>query len=296
MPFLLCFGLGYSAWPIARRAQARGWKVLGTSRDAEKAAFLSAQGVPCTVFRTDCPLDAALVQTATHCLVSLAPESGGDAVLRTHGADLAQASLRWLGYLSTTGVYGDHQGQWVDENSPCHSIQKRSCLRLLTEMEWQSRVPVAHVFRLAGIYGPGRSALESVQNGTARRIVKPGQFFSRIHVADLAAAVDASMMAPHSGGRLYNVADDEPAPPQDVIDYACRLLGRAPLPDIPFEKAPLSPMGRMFYEENKRVSNRRMKAELVPALHCPSYREGLTAQRDGATLGTDYFPLDLPKK
>lgn len=295
MPFLLCFGLGYSAWPFVRLAQACGWRVLGTCRDAERAAALSHCGVETVVFRNDCPLDPALVRTATHCLISVPPTKEGDIVLASHGDDLKAAGLTWLGYLSTTGVYGDYQGEWVNEESLCLPTQEHSRRRLTIERRWQADGLAAHVFRLAGIYGSGRNVLETLRSGQARRIVKPGQVFSRIHVADIASVLMASMLSPRPGA-VYNVCDDEPAPSQNVMAYACKLLDMALPPEIPFVEAALSPMARGFYEDNKRVSNQKIKDELGIRLRYPTYREGLVEILKESSTSDDYFPVALLKK
>ena len=271
---LLCFGLGFSARAVARRWIADGKRVIGTSRDLEKRV----EGVEMVRFDRGHPLDRAMLAEATHVLVSIPPDERGDPVADLHGGDLGHAA--WLGYLSTTGVYGDRDGGWVDEDSDVRPTLDRSRRRAVAERQWlalgaEQGVPV-HIFRLAGIYGPGRSAVDSVRNGKAHRIVKPGQVFSRIHVEDIAQAVAASVAKPHPG-RIYNLCDDDPAPPQEVIAYACALLGVDPPPEVPFDQADLSPMARSFYADNKRVDNTRMKTELGVRLIYPTYREGLTA-------------------
>jgi nucleoside-diphosphate-sugar epimerase len=276
---LFCFGLGYTGQFLARALTAEGWPVAGTTRDA---------GAPASEFTLrpftrghPLPAPRATLAGASHVLVSVPPDEAGDPVLDEHGADLAALpSLRWLGYLSTTGVYGDRGGAWVDETSPLAPAGERGRRRAGAEAGWlalhrRSGAPV-HVFRLAGIYGPGRSALDQVRAGRARRIDKPGQVFSRIHVADLVAVLRASMARPHPGA-IYNVCDDDPAPPEAVIAYACDLLGVPPPPLVPFEEAALSPMARSFYDDNKRVANRRLKEELGVRLRYPSYRDGLQA-------------------
>jgi nucleoside-diphosphate-sugar epimerase len=282
-PRLFCFGLGYSALALGRRLAARGWRIAGTTRSADKAAALAREGTEAFVFTGDRPMAGAeaALSGATHLLQSIAPDEAGDPALRHHAAAIADCrTLRWIGYLSTTGVYGDHGGAWVDEATPCRPVSARGRRRLEAEAAWLD-LGAAHgiavqVFRLGGIYGPGRSALDTVRAGRARRIDKPGQVFSRTNVEDLATVLAASMGAPRPG-RVYNVVDDEPGPPGDVIAYACDLLGVAPPPVLPFHEADLSPMGRSFYGENKRVSNRRIKHELGVALAYPTYREGLDA-------------------
>jgi nucleoside-diphosphate-sugar epimerase len=219
---------------------------------------------------------------ATHVLVSVPPGPDADPVLRWHGDDLAGArNVRWVGYLSTVGVYGDWQGAWVDEDSPARPVSARSRWRLAAEHAWRAFGERSGrrllIFRLAGIYGPGRSAIDNLKTGTARRIVKPGQVFNRIHVDDLAAVLAAAMTTDGSQHETYNVADDEPAPPQDVVAFAAGLLGFPPPPEIPFEQAELSPMAASFYGENKRVKNERMKRVLDVTLAYPTYREGLRA-------------------
>ncbi|MGH6620516.1 MAG: SDR family oxidoreductase [Alphaproteobacteria bacterium] len=280
-PRLFCFGLGYSALALAGTLAGRGWRIAGTCRSMEKQRALAARGVEAHLFDRDRPLadaPAALAGT-THLLSSVPPDASGDPVIDLHGDDIgALKGLAWAGYLSTTGVYGDHAGGWVDEDTPRTPAGERGRRRVAAEDAWlglrrRFGTPV-HLFRLAGIYGPGRNALESVKAGAARRVVKPGQVFSRIHRDDIVQALIASMDAPDPGS-AYNLCDDEAAPPQDVIAYACVLLGREPPPEIPFSAAELSPMARSFYEDNKRVRNRRMKQALGVSLKWPTYREGL---------------------
>ena len=280
---LFCFGLGFSARALAARLRPAGWRVAGTTRGAEKAAALRAEGIEAFEFDRDRPLDdpAAALKGATHILSSVPPDERGDPVIDHHAQDLRGCDgLSWVGYLSTTGVYGDRAGGWVDEDSAFEPTGARGRRRVDAERAWldlclSDGLPV-HIFRLAGIYGPGRNALETVRAGRARRIDKPGQVFSRIHVADIATILEASIARPHPG-RAYNVCDDNPAPPQEVIAHACALLGRDPPPLVPFEQAELSPMGRSFYRDNKRVSNRRIKEELGVELAYPDYKTGLQA-------------------
>lgn len=279
-PRLFCFGLGFSARALAERLMARGWHVAGTTRSAERAAALAAQGIGVFLFDRGRPLDdaAAALAGTTHLLSSVPPDAEGDPVIDQHGPDLAALTdLSWAGYLSTTGVYGDRGGGWVDEDSTLEPTGERGRRRVAAEAAWLAleRQPV-HLFRLAGIYGPGRNALETVRAGRARRIDKPGQVFSRIHVTDIASVLEASIAKPNPGA-AYNVCDDQAAPPEAVIAHACELLGAEPPPLIPFEEAELSPMGRSFYRDNKRVSNRRIKEELGVALAYPDYRAGLAA-------------------
>ena len=275
-----CFGLGYSARFLAAILAAEGWRVAGTTREDDAG---TSGGFPLEIFTRGQPLatPAATLAGVTHVLVSVPPDQAGDPVRDKHGADLAALpDLRWLGYLSTTGVYGDHGGGWVDERSDLAPTGERGRRRVEAEAGWldlhrRTGLPV-HVFRLAGIYGPGRSALDTVRSGRAQRIDKPGQVFSRIHAVDLAAVLRASIARPHPGA-VYNVCDDDPAPPEAVIAYAADLLGVSRPPLVPFAEAALSPMARSFYDDNKRVSNRRIKDELGIRLRYPSYRDGLQA-------------------
>lgn len=279
---LFIFGYGFSAGALADRLRAAGSRISATCRTEEKRARLRAAGIDAHLFDADRPLDAeglSALGGATHLLSSVPPGEDGDPVLNAHEADIrAAAPFRWIGYLSTTGVYGDRDGGWVDEDSALAPTGSRGQRRVDAEAAWFAlgEAGPVHSFRLAGIYGPGRSALETVRAGRARRIVKPGQVFSRIHIDDIAAVLAASMARPRHGA-AYNCCDDDPAPPQDVIAYACDLLGVAPPPEIPIEEAELSPMARSFYRDNKRVSNRRIKEELGVSLTWPSYRAALDA-------------------
>jgi nucleoside-diphosphate-sugar epimerase len=283
---LFCFGLGYSALAFARRLQAAGWRVVGTCRDPARAASFAAAGIEALPFDRDRRLaDAARrLAEADAVLSSVPPDAAGDPVLDCHAADLANAAaggrLRWVGYLSTTGVYGDRGGGWVDESSALRPSGERGRRRVAAEEGWlalwrRHRLPV-HLFRLAGIYGPGRNALVALREGSAKRVIKPGQVFSRIHVDDIAAVLAASLARPNPGA-AYNVADDDPAPPSEVIEEAARLLGLPPPPAVPFEAAALSAMARSFYDDNKRTANRRIKEELGVVLRYPDYRAGLAA-------------------
>lgn len=269
MPHLFCFGLGFSAKALAQRLKARGWAVTGTSRSGGDGTI---------AFDGAAPLPSACFDGVSHLLISVPPAESGDPVLQRHANDLRQLvpTLDWAGYLSTTGVYGDRHGEWVDETSPLQPSTARGERRLAAEAGWLQLGLPLHIFRLAGIYGPGRNQLVSVLDGTAKRIVKPGQIFSRIHVEDIAGVLEASIAQPQPG-RAYNVCDDEPSPPQDVVTFAAGLLRRQPPPEIAFDDADLSPMAKSFYAESKRVSNRRIKEELGYRLIYPSYREGLTA-------------------
>ncbi len=274
MPHLFCFGLGYSAQALLRRLQPQGWTISGTNCDGA-----ALEGVTIWRFDGTAPIPQAAMDGVTHLLHSVPPGADGDPVLKHHHAMLAQRKFDWVGYLSTTGVYGDRDGDWVDEDSPLNPSTERGHRRLAAEKAWLDLCD-AHLFRLAGIYGPGRNQLVSLRDGTAKRIVKPGQVFSRIHVDDIAGVLAASIAAPYPG-RAYNVCDDEPAPPQDVVAFAADLLGMKPPPEVPFAEAELSPMARSFYAESKRVSNRRIKQEFGYRLLYPTYREGLRALAAG---------------
>jgi nucleoside-diphosphate-sugar epimerase len=275
---LLCFGFGFSAQAFAARLDKRVWKISATSRDAEGIAEIDTPGFH------GLPFDDTLqiASDVTHLLISAPPGEHGDPILRLFQAQLQRLSkqLKWVGYLSTTGVYGDRGGDWVDEESPLEPTTARGQRRLEAERSWLKLhsdlgVPV-HLFRLAGIYGPGRNTLINVRDGSAKRIIKPGQIFSRIHVEDIAGVLAASIAKPNPG-RAYNVCDDEPCPPQEVVEFAADLLGLPPPPEIPFEEAELSPMAKSFYADSKRVSNRRIKTELGYGLIYPNYRDGLRA-------------------
>jgi nucleoside-diphosphate-sugar epimerase len=280
MPHLLSFGHGYSAQALTRVLLPQGWIVTGTTRSEPKADVLRQDGVQPVIWPgADM---APHLAKATHVLVSAGPDASGDPVLnelRKQIADIA-GQLEWVGYLSTTGVYGDHQGGWVDEATPLTPSTERGQLRAEAEASWQqlateSGLPL-HIFRLAGIYGPGRGPFSKVRNGTARRIIKKGQVFSRIHVEDIAQVLAASIARPNSGA-IYNLCDDNAAPPQDVIGYAAELLG-LPLPmAVDFDSADMSPMARSFYSESKRVRNDRIKDELGIKLLYPDYHSGLEA-------------------
>jgi len=278
---LFCFGLGYSAQALARRCLDQGWRVAGTHRGASGRPAM--QGAESFVFERDQPLadPAAALAGATHLLISIPPDAEGDPVVDCHSADIAAVpGLAWVGYLSTTGVYGDRDGGWVDEDSPLLPTGDRGRRRLAAERAWldlaeRYGLPV-QIFRLAGIYGPGRNALDTVKSGRAKRIDKPGQVFSRIHRDDIVQVLEASIAAPRPG-RAYNLCDDHPAPPAEVIEHACGLLAVTPPPLVPYDQAELSPMARSFYRDNKQVSNQRIKEELGVELRYPNYKAGLAA-------------------
>lgn len=280
---LFCFGLGYSAAVLAGRLKDQGWRVAGTCRTADKQAALQAQGIDAYLFDRDRPLADPQQALAgmTHILSSVPPDGQGDPVLDHHGDTIAILDgVVWIGYLSTTGVYGDRGGAFVDETVPVAPITERARRRAEAESRWlalqRDRGRPVHVFRLPGIYGPGRSAIEAVREGSAKRIDAPGQYFARIHVEDIATVLAASMRRPNPGA-IYNVVDDEPAPQAEVVAHAAALQGVPPPPLQDLESAGLGPMARSFYAENRRVRNDRIKRELGVTLRYPTYREGLAA-------------------
>lgn len=280
---LFCFGLGYTGMAVARRLRAQGWQVSGTTRDLADWGE-GAPGIECVEFTGTGPMRdfAAAVAPATHLLVTIAPGPAGDPVLNCHGSDLLvhAEALERIAYLSTTAVYGDHEGAWIDETTPTAPASPRARQRVAAEDAWRDlagRQGVAlDIFRLSGIYGPGRNQLAAVRSGTAKRINKPGHVFNRIHVEDIATTI-AAAFAGAAPGAIYNVADNEPAPPQQVVAFAAKLLGLEPPAEISFADAQMTPMARSFYGESKRVSNRAMVERLGVRLAYPTYREGLSA-------------------
>ena len=274
---LLSFGHGYSARALSRILLAQDWRVIGTTRNEDKAVGLMNDGIEPRIW-PGADMAPAL-NGATHLLISAAPDDAGDPVLAAlHDEIAARAGqFEWVGYLSTTGVYGDHGGDWVDETTPLTPSTKRGIARVQAESAWAAipDLPL-HIFRLAGIYGPGRGPFAKVRAGTARRIIKTDQVFSRTHVADIARVLAASIRNPNPGA-VYNVCDNDPAAPQDVIGYAADLLGLPLPPAEDFEKAEMSPMARSFYAESKKVRNDRIKNELGVELLYPDYRSGLKA-------------------
>lgn len=276
-PTMLILGAGFSGSAIAAEASACGWRVAGTTRTPARFGALRAAGAEPLVFdgETLNPDLAATLAATTHLVMSIAPDERGDPALRTMATVLRAGSpaLRWIGYLSTVGVYGDRAGEWVDETAEVRPTAQRSIHRAAAETAWttlagERGVPLA-ILRLSGIYGPGRNALANLAEGGAKRIVKPGQVFNRIHVDDIAGA--ALFLATRAAAGIYNITDDMPAPPQDVVAHAARLMGVPVPPAIPYAEAGLSPMGRSFYAENKRVSNARLKA-LGYVFRHPDYR------------------------
>ncbi len=290
MTHLFVFGLGYSASAIGALLRRSGWQVSGTVRSPSKFEGATSQGFLPLLFSDAAGIGHALA-CATHGLISVPPGEAGDPVLQSYGDVLRAApALRWLGYLSTIGVYGDLEGAWADEETPAEPGTDRGGARIDAEAAWNAscreRGLPLDIFRLAGIYGPGRSPLDRIRAGDARRIVKPGQVFNRIHVDDIAQTVAAAMFQGRreAGTRLFNVADDEPAPPQDVMLYAAELLGAPPPPEITFASAGLSPMARSFYAGNRRMRNDKIKRELGVGLKYPTYREGLRALAEEMAL------------
>ncbi len=280
MTTLLSFGHGYSARALAKTLLPEGWTIYGTTRSEEKARTLQEEGILPLIWPGS-DLEKPLSE-ATHLLISAGPGEDGDPVLASLRPQIERRAgqFKWVGYLSTTGVYGDHGGGWVDETTPLTPSTKRGKLRVEAEAAWQAiandhGLPL-HIFRLAGIYGPGRGPFAKVRDGSARRIIKKNQVFSRIHVDDIAQILHASIEQPNPGA-IYNLCDDHAAPPQDVIGYAAELLG-VPLPEaVDFETADMSPMARSFYAESKRVRNDRIKDELGVILKYPDYKSGLQA-------------------
>ncbi len=266
---LLIIGHGYTGSRFGDHMRAEGWQVAGTTREGGNG-LIRWPGEP---------LDEAL-NRASHLLICAAPDANGDPLLAQMAKAVADSRFDWVGYLSTTGVYGDHGGGWVDENTPLAPATKRGFQRVYAESQWQalhrSRALPLHIFRLAGIYGPGRGPFAKVRGGTARRIIKKDQVFSRIHVDDIVQTLAASIARPNPGS-IYNVCDNDPAPPQDVIGHAATLLGLPLPPALDFETADLTPMARSFYAESKKVSNAKIKAELGVNLLHPDYKSGLAA-------------------
>jgi len=273
---LLCFGLGYCALIVTEKLIDQGMKIVGTSRNPK-----SFRAIQTFIFNQEIFLSQHAFEGVTHILCSIPPVQEEDLVLKHHAQDLLKLSeLKWVGYLSSTGVYGDHQGAWVDEETLPYPLNNRSKIRLKIENQWldlrkKQNFPI-HVFRLAGIYGPYRNVLNDIRQGCAQRVIKESHVFSRIHVEDVAQTLLISMKSINPG-RIYNIADDYPSSSYEVITYAATLLKRPPPPAILFEKATLSDFARSFYQENKRVKNKRIKEELKVNLFYPSYREGLQA-------------------
>lgn len=283
---LLCLGYGYTARALAMRLLPEGWNIVGTSREA-----FSAPGVESVVW----PGDKIPWDGVTHVLHSISPKAEGDPAFSALQDQIkGLPHLEWFGYLSTTAVYGHRDGGWVDENDRVAPTSIRGEWRAQAEAEWQSIADLPlHIFRLAGIYGPGRGPFAKLMAGKARRIVKPGQVFSRIHVEDIANILRSSIARPNSGA-IYNVCDDEPAPPQDVLGHAAELLNLPVPAEVPFDEAGMTPMARSFYGENKRVRNDRIKDELGVKLRYPEYRSGLQAVLEAEDLASFVPPAAPP--
>jgi nucleoside-diphosphate-sugar epimerase len=278
---IMIIGAGYSGRAFAKQIRGNGNWIGGTTRSQQKAERLREIGIEPHIFDGSriSPDLAQALKAATHLVVSIAPDEDGDPFLRSIGGDLGKAmpALCWIGYLSTVGVYGNHDGAWVNEETPPKPVSPRSVQRVAAEKAWQDAagrygLPLA-TLRLSGIYGPGRNALVNLERGKARRLIKPGQVFNRIHVADIAAALE--FLGERKAAGIFNITDNEPSPPQDVVAFAARLMGVAPPPEIPFDKADMSPMAMSFYGENKRVSN-----SLITGMgfyfNNPNYRIALT--------------------
>ena len=273
---LFCFGLGFAAQALAKRMRSNKWNISGTCRAKDRGSSLkelpvySFDGTHATE-----EIRNALTK-ATHLLISIPPEPSGDVVLKNFSSQIAECkNLQWIGYISSTGVYGDTQGKWVDESSPLQPATELNVRRVEAEKSWLKMTPVM-IFRCAAIYGPGRNLLVSVKEERAQRIEKPGLVFSRIHVEDLVRTLEASIKNPQPG-EIYNVSDDKPSPPTETVEYACKLLNVKPPPLIPFDSAELSKIARGFYQTCKRVGNKKIKEELGIKLQYPDYRSGLDA-------------------
>ena len=282
---LFCFGLGFSSLALAESLLPKGWHVSGTCRGSDRQDAIKVNSTFLFDGSHSTPEVSKAVSSATHLLITIPPQLSGDVVLENFSEEISKAShLQWIGYISSTGVYGDAQGEWVDESSPLRGSTDLNRRRVEAESAWlklgqDHGLPVM-IFRCVCIYGPGRNLLVSVQQGRARRIDKPGLVFSRIHAEDLVQTLTASMKKPQPG-EIYNVSDDCPCPPAEAVKYAFDLLGVEPPPLIPYEKADLSPTAKGFYNTNKRISNKKIKEELGVKLCYPDYRSGLKALLKG---------------
>lgn len=293
---LFCFGYGYTCDYLGHALMEEGgWQVAGTTRDSNKRASLKKRGIDAHLFDYEIPLadPGHILKDVTHLLISTPPDDHGGPTYRMHEEDIVRMpNLKWMGYLSTIGVYGDRDGGWVDETAQVQPSTRRGTRRASAEKQWmdlarENNLPL-HTFRIAGIYGPGRSALDSIRAGVARRIDKPGHAFNRIHVEDIVNVLRASIAKPNPGS-IYNVADDDPVPSHVVIDYACQLLKRPSPPLIPFDKVDLAPITRSFYSDNKRIKNDKIKNELGVTLKYPSYKEGLKACLEAENYAMSLF-------
>jgi nucleoside-diphosphate-sugar epimerase len=280
---LFCFGYGYTANFLAEKLRACGWKIAGTTTDLEKRKFMLKSGIDAMLFDANHDIidPHRAFEGVTHILLSIPPGADGDMVFKLHAQDIASIpTLEWVGYLSTTAVYGNQDGNWVDETAVPAPTSRRGSLRLMAEQQWQTLyanegIPL-HIFRLSGIYGPGRSAIDAVRAGTARRIEKSGHVFNRVHVDDIVQILMASINSPNPGA-IYNLADDVPSSSHEVINFTCNLLGIDPPPLLPFNEVEMAPIVRSFYKDNKRIRNERIKQELGVELLYPDYRAGLQA-------------------
>lgn len=297
---LFCFGYGYTARFLSERLRPYGWRIAGTTTMPEKQEFLEKIGVESFLFDSGHAImdPYQTFRDVTHILLSIPPGAEGDAVAEIHGLDIAEMpQLEWIGYLSTTAVYGNQDGNWVDETSQPEPSSRRGSLRLRAEQQWQSLwlnygIPL-HIFRLAGIYGPGRSAINSIRAGTARRIEKPGHVFNRIHVEDIVQTLVASMNKPKPGS-IYNLADDLPSPSHEVISFACNLIGADVPPLVRFDETEMAPIVRSFYKDNKRIRNERIKTELGVELLYPDYRVGLQACLETEESDAAFLEFEQP--
>ena len=277
-PCLLIFGHGYTANAFVDYVRSIDWEIFGTTRNPQTADLLINKGVKPLMWSDESKIKS-VINRSDYILHSIPPTETGDPVYKRFSKAIISRStnLSWFGYLSTTSVYGNHDGKWVDENIPVNPSSNRGLLRVKAENNWFSikDLPL-HIFRLAGIYGPNRSPLDKIRSGKAQLISKPGQFFSRIHVEDIVRILKASIEMPNHGS-VYNVCDDMPAAPDEVLDYAAKLINYPDLPKVAFEEAELSPMAKSFYSENKRVKNERVKSELKITLKYPNFETGLNA-------------------
>lgn len=296
MKKLFCFGYGYTADYLGHALlEEGGWEISGTTRDEEKIATLDERGIRAHIFDYERPLldPHDILKGTTHLLISTPPDDEGDPAYNIHAPDILKIpTIEWVGYLSTTGVYGDRGGGIVDETGELRPTSKRGTRRAAAEEQWLSLfhsngLPV-HIFRLAGIYGPGRSALDSVRAGVARRINKPGHAFGRIHVEDIINVLQASILKPQPG-EIYNVIDDMPAPSHEVIEYACQLLNRPVPPLVDFEEANLAPITRSFYMDNRRVQNHKIKQALGVQLRYENFRKGLEGCLEAENYAVSLF-------
>ncbi len=293
---LFCFGLGYTGNALGNILLKEGWQVSGTCRTTKEQSELNLQGFKTYRF-DDAHTEAGLLESltsASHLLSTVPPGNSGDPILPFLEKNLIKTdSFSWAGYLSTTGVYGHRDGRWVDENSETRPLSLRGQKRLIAEQAWQNlsnqySLPL-HIFRLSAIYGPGRNSLLRVLEGKARRIDQPGLFFSRIHLTDLVQVLRASIEKP-SPDHIYNVGDDLPAPPEEVIRFACELLNIDPPPLVPLEKCEMSDLAKSFYQDSKRVSNSRIKNELGVRLEFPDFKAGLTSLFKNMKQNQQSFP------